>query len=123
MNITLYKHWVDHASAGLAIAARDDIEQLKQDVNNGLSQLWLVETEKGQSWMITRIDVDGDNKELVVCCYQGCDLKKVADCICTNASEQGFNSVRFHTAQKGLNQLIIHLDFIPFETVYRKVLR
>jgi len=121
--IIIHKAWVHNASAGMHHSLRGDLDLLKAQVNQGFSQLWEINTPKGKSWMITRVESLGDQRELVICCYEGCDLKTVAPIIYKSAECQGFNSIRFHTQRKGLNRLVVDLGFIPYETVYKKQLK
>lgn len=124
INIILHKQWLDNATAGLTRSLRDALPILKRQVNQGIAQLWEVETDKGKSWMITRVEhpIGGDGPELVLCCYEGCDVKHVTQHILDAAIKQGFGSIRYHTHRKGLNRLVIDLGFMPYETVYHKKL-
>ena len=123
LNIILHSQWLDNATAGLSHALRDDLPLLKAQVNQGIAQLWEITSHQGKSWMITRVENNNDQQELVICCYQGCDLKQVAPIIYESAERQGFASIRFHTQRKGLNRLIVDFGFMPYETVYRKQLK
>ena len=123
LEITLHSQWLDNATAGLSHALRGDLPLLKQQVNNRIAQLWEINSDQGKSWMISRVEINNDQQELVICCYQGCDLKRVAPVIYDSAERQGFKSIRFHTQRKGLNRLIVDLGFLPYETVYRKQLQ
>ena len=122
LTVTRYPKWSDQATEGLGETVRDDLKPLQQQVNQGIAQLWQVDTEKGQSWLITRVEQINDQKELVVCCYKGCDVKTVTDVIYQCAVAQGFDSIRYHTQRQGLNRLVVHLGFTPYETIYRKVI-
>ncbi|MBX2809390.1 MAG: hypothetical protein KTR20_12245 [Cellvibrionaceae bacterium] len=122
VEIILHSQWLHNATAGLSHALRDDLPALKQQVNSRVAQLWEITSDHGRSWMISRVEVHNDQQELVICCYQGCDLKHIAPIIYSSAEQQGFASIRFHTQRKGLNRLIVDLGFTPYETVYRKQL-
>lgn len=120
VEIITHKRWLDNATAGLSFCLREALPILKQQVNGGIAQLWELRSENGKSWMISRVEQFNEQKELVVCCYQGYDLKQVAPLIAESAKRQDFASIRFHTHRKGLNRLIIDLGFTPYETVYKK---
>jgi len=120
--ITLHRHWLDAATKGLGEALRGELSYFQDQVNQGVAQLWEIHSDHGLSWMISRVEMIDDQQELVICCYQGCDLKHIAPVIYANAVRQGFASIRFHTQRQGLNRLIIDLGFTPYETVYRKKL-
>ncbi len=123
IEILFHPRWLDNATAGLSHALRGDLPLLKQQVNSGIAQLWEINSDQGKSWMISRAEKSGDQKELVICCYEGCDLKALSHLIYNSAERQGFDSIRFHTQRKGLNRLIVDLGFTPYETVYKKQLK
>lgn len=122
MRVIYYPQWVAEATTGLVQALRDDLPILREQVNSGMAQLWQIITAKGESWLITRVEVIEDQKELVVCCYQGCDVNTVTPVIYQCAEEQGFDSIRYHTQRKGLNRLVKTLGFSEHEVIYRKQL-
>jgi len=121
-DIIIHKQWIHNATAGLHHALRGDLVLLKEQVKQGIAQLWEINSEIGKSWMISRVEEHNDQRELVICCYEGCDLKTVAPIIYKCAECQGFTSIRFHTQRKGLNRLVVDLGFTPYETVYKKQL-
>ncbi len=122
MRVIHYPQWVAEATTGLVQALRDDLPILREQVTSGMAQLWQVITDKGESWLITRVEIIEDQKELVVCCYQGCDVNTVTPLIYQCAEQQGFDAIRYHTQRKGLNRLVADLGFTPYETIYRKQL-
>ncbi|MBX2809760.1 MAG: hypothetical protein KTR20_14135 [Cellvibrionaceae bacterium] len=122
MNIYLHPRWLERATVGLNETLHDDLPLLKTQVNRGIAQLWEIETDKGTSWMISRVEIINGKRELVICCYQGCDVKTVTRVIYRCAQVQGFDSIRYHTQRQGLNRLVVDLGFTPYETIYRKTL-
>ncbi len=123
IEIILHKRWLDNATAGLSLTLRGDLHLLKHQVNNRIAQLWEINTDKGKSWMVSRAEVlYNQSRELVICCYQGCDVKRVTQLVYDSAKQQGFDSIRYHTQRKGLNRLVVDLGFTPYETIYRKQL-
>ena len=122
MWVIQYSQWTDKATTGLQQCLRGDLPILREQVNHGIAQLWQVITDKGESWLITRVEMINDLKELVVCCYQGCDVNTVTPVIYRCAEQQGFDSIRYHTQRKGLNRLVKPLGFNEHEVIYRKQL-
>lgn len=120
MKIVKVPHWTREAEQGLGETLRGDADLLRQQVNDGIAELWRIENH---SWMITRVeDLPGRKPELVVCCYKGKDLRTVGDLILTQANRQDFGSIRFHTRRKGLNRLLHKFEFDYLETIYLKTL-
>ncbi len=112
------KAWSDEAEQGLGETLRDDMELLRDQVEQGTAELWRVDNH---SWMITRIEpIPGRKPEMVVCCYKGRDLNKVTQHLMQAALRQGFGSIRYHTRRKGLNRLVSDLGFEFMETIYQK---
>ena len=123
INTVLHPRWIDNATAGLSTSVRDDLPVLKAQVNQGIAQLWEINTGNGKSWMISRIErLPNGKKELVICCYAGCDIKTVTALIVDSATVQGFASIRYHTQRQGLNRLLSPYGFTPYETIYHKQL-
>jgi len=114
------KPWSDDAEQGLGETLRDDVELLRDQVAQGVAELWRVD---GHSWMITRVEpIPNRRPELVVCCYKGRDLNRVTQYLMKAAIKQGFGSIRYHTRRKGLNRLVADLGFEFMETIYQKTL-
>ncbi|MBX2809957.1 MAG: hypothetical protein KTR20_15155 [Cellvibrionaceae bacterium] len=122
IKITQHTHWNESATTGLGETLRDDITVLQDQVNSKVAQLWEMGSPHGTSWMITRTEQLADKKELVICCYKGCDVNTVMQVVIDSAIEQGFDSIRYHTQRKGLNRLVSELNFKHLETVYQKQL-
>lgn len=118
MKIIQHKKWSDQAEQGLSKTLADDKEILKQLVKVGNDQLW--EIPDLNSWMITRVEHQKDQKILVICCYQGQAINKVGKAIVAAARAQGFTQLRYHTQRRGLNRLLKDFDFSYHETVYKK---
>ncbi len=112
------KAWSEEAAQGLGETLRDCEDLLREQVEQGIAELWHV---GGHSWMITRTEhLPGRKPELVVCCYKGQDLNTVTQLIMDAATKQGFGSIRYHTRRKGLNRLVADLGFEYMETIYHK---
>lgn len=119
----LYQHttWTDEAEAGLCDSLHDDKAIIKDQIENGISQLWYIQNV--DSWMVTRTETQGDKKVLAICCYQGQELHTIGKEIIKAATEQGFDGLRYHTRRKGLNRLLHDFDFEHQESVYYKHLQ
>ena len=112
--------WSKEAEEGLAETLSDCTDLLREQVEQGIAELWRVENH---SWMITRVEnFPGRKPELVVCCYKGEDLKNVTQAIMQAAIKNGIGSIRYHTRRKGLNRLVKDLGFEFMETIYQKQL-
>ena len=110
--------WCEEAEQGLGETLKDCGDLLREQVEQGVAELWQVEDH---SWMITRTEkLLGRKPELVLCCYKGRDVKNVTRVIFQAAKEQGFGSIRYHTSRKGLNRLVKDLGFEYLETIYYK---
>ena len=120
MKITQLYELIPSAEKGLDKTFRGAKELFRAQIKNKTAQLWQIEHD---SWMITRVEKEGNEKpELVVCCFQGKNLRQVTQKIVSSAKAQGFGSIRYHTQHKGLNRLLKGYEFEPLETVYRRVL-
>jgi len=112
--------WSQEAAQGLGETLRDCEDLLREQVEQGITQLWRIENH---SWMITRTEHFPNRKpELVVCCYKGQDLNNVTQEIMKSAINNGFGSIRYHTKRKGLNRLVQDLGFEFMECIYHKQL-
>ena len=119
LDIIRHPRWLHNATAGLSRCLRGDLPLLMQQVNRGIAQLWEINTDQGRSWMVSRIEKQSVGDELVICCYEGCDLQRIAPIVFDHAKQQGFQSIRFHTRRQGLNRLIKPLGFSVYETVFK----
>jgi len=72
---------------------------LRLECESGVSQCWRL--FDGQAYMLTR----SEGKELVVCCFEGRNLKEIALLIVEAAKCSGFTSIRFHTKRPAILKL------------------
>lgn len=101
-----------HAAPHLVISLDSDSEILKDQCERGISQCW--EVGGGDAYMLTR----SDGSELVICCFEGKNIKQAAPLIVKAATENGFKSIRFHTERPALARLI-NQQFKYVETIFR----
>lgn len=92
-----------------------DDEVLKQQCESGIAQCWRL--QHGRAYMLSR----AENSELVVCCFEGENLKNITDHIIKNAKASGFKSIRFHTKRPAIAKLINN-KFKHVEHVFKRVL-
>jgi len=67
--------------------------------------------------MLTR----AENKELVVCCFEGKNLKSIISGVIKAAKISGFTSIRFHTKRPAIIKLIKE-EFQLVEHIFRRFL-
>lgn len=90
-----------------------DCEILRNDIKKKSAELW--ECDNGDAYMITRVDHD----DLVVCCYQGKNMKHATPHLIAAAKKQNLSAVRFHTKRTSLARLLKDYNPVLSEYVYR----
>ena len=73
---------------------------LAEDIEEKKAQLW--ECDGGDAYMITRID----RHDLVICCYEGKNVKHMMPHMIDAARKEGLKTVRFHTKRPALARLL-----------------
>lgn len=101
------------AAPHLSQSLSGDDEVLRQQCESGLAQCWKL--QHGQAYMLVRVE----DKELVICCFEGQDLKAIANHIISAAKSNGFSSIRFHTKRPALAKLISQ-HFEHVEHVFKR---
>ena len=86
---------------------------LEKQCNNGIAQCWRL--QKGKAYMLTR----AENKELVVCCFEGQGLGEIITGVIQAVKNSGFSSIRFHTKRPAILKLI-RQEFKLVEHVFRR---
>ncbi len=86
---------------------------LAEDIASDFAELW--ECDNGDAYMITRVDHD----DLVVCCYEGRNVKHAIPHLIAAAKAKELNAVRFHTKRQSLARLIKDYKPVLCEYVYR----
>lgn len=97
----------------LKVSLGADCEILAQQVASGDAELW--ECDGGDAYMITRVDHD----HLVVCCYEGKNLKHAVPHLIDAAKKGGQVCLRFHTKRPALARLLKNYKPVLSEYVYR----
>lgn len=113
--ITVEKITFAQAAPYLAKSLQGDDLALKQQCDNGIAQCWRL--QRGQAYMLTR----AENKELVVCCFEGQNLGEIISSVIKAAKDSGFVSIRFHTKRPAILKLI-RQEFEVVEHIFRRVL-
>jgi hypothetical protein len=105
--------WCASAERHLLRAMQDDVELIRQSVEDGISMLWSV--NQGESFLITR----AEPPDLVVVCYEGFDALEMSKIMLKSAQMNGYRSIRFHTTSRALLRLLRPLNPEPIEYVMR----
>lgn len=92
-----------------------DDKGLRLECESGLAQCW--KFKDGQAYMLARVE----DKELVICCFEGRGLAEIASHIISAAKSNGFSSIRFHTKRPALAKLI-NQHFEHVEHVFKRLL-
>ncbi len=103
------------AAPYLSKSVGDDGVALKKQCDSGIAQCWRL--QKGQAYMLTR----AENKELVVCCFEGENLGEIITGVIQAVKNSGFSSIRFHTKRPAILKLI-RQDFEFVESIFRRTL-
>lgn len=103
------------AAPYLTKSVLDDSAALKRQCDNGIAQCWRL--QRGQAYMLTR----AENKELVVCCFEGKNLGEIVSGVIEAAKNSGFTSIRFHTKRPAIVKLIKQ-EFELVEHIFRRIL-
>lgn len=93
----------------------NDSAALEKQCDSGMAQCWRL--QKGKAYMLTR----AENKELVVCCFEGENLKSIISGVIKAAKISGFTSIRFHTKRPAIIKLIKE-EFQLVEHIFRRFL-
>ncbi len=96
----------------LKVSLGSDCAILADQVAAGKAELW--ECDGGDAYMITRVDYD----HLVVCCYEGKNIKHVVPHLIAAAKKNGQVCLRFHTKREALARLLKDYKPILSEYVY-----
>ena len=94
----------------LKISLGADCKILADQVAAGEAELW--ECDDGDAYMITRVDYN----HLVVCCYEGKNIKQAAPHLIDAAKKNGQKFLRFHTKREALGRLL--KDYKPVLSEY-----
>ena len=97
----------------LRVVLRDDSDLLAEQIKNGVAELWAI--DNGVSYMITRVE----KRDLVVCCFDGKDLKNVVPHLLAAAKRMQLSYVRFHTRRPALSRLLNNYNMELYEYIYR----
>jgi hypothetical protein len=96
--------WDAAAEAGLALALGDWSQAIRDGVNAGRMELWRID---GDSWAVTECRAG----VLIVWCYQGRQVRRVAEVLKGSLVKNGLDTLEFSTKRKGLHRLLAPLGF------------
>lgn len=108
--------WSETAQAALSISLGGEDEILKDQVLNGVAELWHFLGEGVDIWAIVR----REQNELVVCCLEGIGARSVVPLIEQGARAKGCTTIRAHTLRPALARMFNGYELAEY--VYRKVL-
>lgn len=109
--------WCGELHLGVANCLRgNDACYFREAIRSGECEAWRI--NGGAAYMITRVETEAGKRVLVVCCFEGRDLKEAAIFIRNFGRENGFDHIRFHTEHKGLHRLISEVKPVYVETVF-----
>ena len=91
--------WNERASEILHDALGPDEKEIAADVDAGIAELFFVGDDTA---FVTRIE----GEALIVCCYQGRDLRTVAKSIYLAAQRAKLSLIQFHTRRLGMIRLL-----------------
>jgi len=103
--------WSDAAEKGLLISAGEDMAIIKNQVLNGVAQLWEHNLNGTHGFIVTRIDVEGLGTELVLVLGEGSGLNEAVPLFKQVALDLGIKSIRVHVKRKGLIRMFSRHDF------------
>lgn len=97
MKLQKLPRWTDEAARALFEVTAEDSATVAADVDAGTCELWRV---NDHSYMVTNVDLS--SRELIVCCYAGCDILAIATVLYRLTRQQNLCAVRFFTKRPAL---------------------
>lgn len=100
--------WSRHAAAALLGAAGDldTLEEIAQEARQGLAQVWRVDTDEAQGWVVTRVEMRPDGPlELVVVLGAGHGARSIIPWFKHLAVSHDLPRIRTHIKRRGLRRL------------------
>lgn len=106
-------NWSERAREKLARSLDVDIDVIADQVERGISSLWIVGDEI--AYMVLRREYDA----LVVVAFEGSKLREITPYVIRLAQVEGCTSIRFHTNNPALIRMLKEYDPEPIEYVMR----
>ena len=103
--------WSDTAEDGLIVSAGEDMAIIKNQVLNGVAQLWEHNLNGTHGFIVTRLDVEGLGTELVLVLGEGSGLNEAVPLFKQVAIDLGIKSIRVHVKRKGLIRMFARHAF------------
>lgn len=95
-----------------AAGSKHDLDLIKNDIRNGLSDLWRFDQEKINGYIVTRGERLKNKKlELVIVLGAGRGANEFVPKIIGIAKNYGFDSIRAHNSRIGLNRIYLKNGF------------
>lgn len=118
--IWLQVPWCKEAETALADALCGDGDYIREEVEQGIAQLYRV---KDHGFVVIRIEQFAEERELVLVSWAGRDTGPIVEHVQKRCREQGIKTIRFHTELKPevVNRFVKKWGFKPVETVYKWV--
>ncbi|GKT12946.1 MAG: hypothetical protein ISEC1_P1938 [Thiomicrorhabdus sp.] len=97
-----------------------DLEAIKHEVNNNISELWQIDET---SYSITRLENDhnGNPFELVFIAGIGKNAHEAIELFIEKVKPMGVTKFRIHSHRIGMGRYLKSLGFTESETVYKRV--
>ena len=112
--------WCDEAEKALASSMGEHPQQIKNEVEQGISELFYCE-EFG--YLVTRLEIRPENTEFVLVAGSGRKLTDIIPVFCEIAKRAGADLVRYHSQDWRVSQLFESIGFREYERVYIKELK
>ena len=110
------KQWVNEADEGLLISVNADYDEIKAQVNSGISKLFKL--NHGEAWLVTRLERIGTRLELVGLCFEGKGFAKWSKVIVREAKAAGIDCIRFHVRNEAVARIVRCVGAKKRETIY-----
>jgi hypothetical protein len=112
--------WPDVVPEKLLKACAGDVEIIENEVKEGISHLYKMESDNTDLFIVTRGEETKTGKELVIVCAAGHGMKDAGQILIDNARRLGFDSIRYH-AKEATHRLYSNYGFggVEAERVYR----
>jgi hypothetical protein len=110
--------WCGDVERCLCEAIGGDGEIIREQVDSGIAALWKI---KNHGYFVTRLEIVGEKKELVMVAWQGKNTEPLVKYLIDVCKKECIESIRFHSAlsEKLVARFVRRWGFYRAETVYR----
>ncbi|TBR44343.1 hypothetical protein CBF23_003230 [Marinomonas agarivorans] len=89
--------WPYEVPEKLQKACANDFEEIRNQVQDGISHLYKLESDTADLFVVTRgEELSSGKKELVIVCAAGEGMKEAGRVLIDNAKRLGFDCIRYH---------------------------